>query len=219
MPYDVATGLWNLSRSLSDKERDELVDYVIVYANDCELSPKEFYAELKKELARRKIPEFYVQEVEHSEAGFGSANRVYLRLQRDVIYFDVCAAPFGSAFFFSYRAVVSSPLPMWIKTLILSSCVFIGLVVVGMIVGQQIPLPQVMIVAFPVALLIFVIGVIVMLQRDSETYYKFDTRTMFVAQTKEAFHEVVTRLTEPKAVTLTWRALYSDNSGRAGAIS
>ena len=44
-----------------------------------------------------------MRRVDFSEGGLLSADRSYLRMQRENLVFDVCAAPFGKSFFFSCR--------------------------------------------------------------------------------------------------------------------
>ena len=66
-------------------------------------SPMEFYQRLEHALAERKIPGLDVVRVEWHEGGPLSAKREYLRMTRERLVFDVCAAPFGSGFFVSWR--------------------------------------------------------------------------------------------------------------------
>lgn len=65
-------------------------------------SPQAFYDALEKSLERRAIPNATVSRVEQREAGILSAKRLYLRVEREHLCFDVCAAPFGSGFFTSW---------------------------------------------------------------------------------------------------------------------
>ncbi len=216
LPAHATVGLWNLTQTLPSKAREELIDQVLTYANDCELAPTEFYAAMKQQLERRKVPELDLREIQHSEAGFASARRLYLRLGREKIYFDVCAAPFGAAFFFSYRAVVKAPLPLWLRILIVLLGIAAGSMAVGALLNLIMFLNYVLMIVPALAVLTFVITLVRMLQRSAETYYKFDTRAMFVAQTKEAFEESVHRVTHAKGVKLTWRAMHPNDLRRGG---
>jgi len=89
-----------------------------------ECSSKEFYASLKTALHARKIPGISISEVEVSEgAALVSAKRLYLRVKRGDVHFDVCAAPFGRGFFFSSWLVAPpsvlrlSPIIGWVMAL------------------------------------------------------------------------------------------------------
>jgi hypothetical protein len=66
-------------------------------------SPLQFYQRLEQALAERKIPGLEVGRVEWHEGGPLSAKREYLRMTRERLVFDVCAAPFGAGFFVSWR--------------------------------------------------------------------------------------------------------------------
>lgn len=65
-------------------------------------SPQEFYAALERAIASRQIPDAKVSRIEIREGGILSAKRMYLRVWRKKLVFDVCGAPFGNAFFFSW---------------------------------------------------------------------------------------------------------------------
>lgn len=64
-------------------------------------SALDFYSRVEQALARREIPDLKVSRVEYKESGILSAKREYLRIERGDHVFDLCAAPFGRAYFFS----------------------------------------------------------------------------------------------------------------------
>ena len=64
-------------------------------------SPIKFYADVEEALRRRGIPELKSTQVAWEEGGILSPRREYLRIFGEHHVFDVCAAPFGSGFFFS----------------------------------------------------------------------------------------------------------------------
>src|SRR5688572_16224054 len=74
----------------------------------------DFYQRIESELAARKVPGLEISRVEFSEGGPLSVKREYLRLKRERFVFDICAAPFGTSYFFSFRLV---ELPLGIKPL------------------------------------------------------------------------------------------------------
>lgn len=72
-------------------------------------SPREFYAALDKELGERQIPGLSVNRTEYAEGGILSGQRQYLHLSRERLIFDICAAPFGTSYFFSCRFAENTP--------------------------------------------------------------------------------------------------------------
>jgi hypothetical protein len=65
-------------------------------------SSAEFYAAVEQSLAPHQIPEAEISRVEWKEGGVLSGSREYLRIRRGKLVFDICAAPFGTDFFFSW---------------------------------------------------------------------------------------------------------------------
>jgi hypothetical protein len=61
-----------------------------------------FYRSVEAAVQARSVPETHWTQVEHKEAGLGSANRAYMRIHRGKYAFDICAAPFGTGFSFSW---------------------------------------------------------------------------------------------------------------------
>lgn len=94
------------------KKQGEELNHWIGSAENFNYPPQTFYDELEKVLAERKIPDLTMARIEFAEGGLLSNQRTYLRMQRERLIFDVCAAPFGTGFFFSCRTV---KLPVVIK--------------------------------------------------------------------------------------------------------
>ncbi len=65
-------------------------------------SPQKFYNNLVEAILQRNIPGIDISRIDYREGGVFSAKRLYLRVQRKEHIFDICAAPFGSGFFFSW---------------------------------------------------------------------------------------------------------------------
>src|SRR4051812_6663596 len=61
-----------------------------------------FYQAVESALSKRQVPELINSRVEFKEAGIMSANREYLHITRGPYSFDICAAPFGTGFFYSW---------------------------------------------------------------------------------------------------------------------
>ncbi len=65
-------------------------------------SPMDFYAQVEAALERRQLPDTKRSRVDWREGGILSAKREYLRVQRHEHIVDICGAPFGTGFFFSW---------------------------------------------------------------------------------------------------------------------
>jgi len=89
-------------------------------------SPSTFYKSVEAALDRRQIPRLERSYVLWPEGGLVSAKRQYLRLTGRGMLFDICAAPFGTGFFVSYRRV-DRQIP-WL--LIALAFLFAGLVLI-----------------------------------------------------------------------------------------
>jgi hypothetical protein len=94
--------------------KDEVLDHWISFADGLTLPPQEFYDAVEKAMAAKEIPTMKVSRMEYAEGGLLSEKRIYLRMLRERLAFDMCAAPFGNSFFFSCRTVHSPPvLRLW----------------------------------------------------------------------------------------------------------
>lgn len=69
---------------------------------DFSTSPIEFYEAVEAAVRRREVPDMRCSRIEYHESGVLSALRVYQRIERKKLAFDICAAPFGTGFFFSW---------------------------------------------------------------------------------------------------------------------
>lgn len=81
----------------------EVIHYWHELVPNFQTSPQDFYAAVEKSLQERKVPGLDSERVDFAEGGLLSAKREYLRLTRERLVFDICAAPFGTSFFFSCR--------------------------------------------------------------------------------------------------------------------
>jgi len=85
-----------------NKEADALSHWYAPVPN-YSASTKDFYEAVEKELKAQQVPALEISRVEFSEGGVLTAKREYLRLTRDRLIFDICAAPFGVNYFYSCR--------------------------------------------------------------------------------------------------------------------
>jgi hypothetical protein len=72
-----------------------------VLIKDLKFSSDEFYTVIEKNITARNIPDVSYKRVKFFTTGLLSAQRVYFRISRKRLTYDVCAAPFGNQFFVS----------------------------------------------------------------------------------------------------------------------
>lgn len=94
------------------RKKADVLNHWIAFADGFQTAPSDFYISLEKELAERKVPRMDMSRIEFAEGGLLSEKRVYMRMLRERIVFDVCAAPFGKGYFFSCR---TAEIPIVIK--------------------------------------------------------------------------------------------------------
>lgn len=85
------------------RRRTNLIDHWYVLLPDFQASTTEFYRSVEEELVKKLVPDMELSKVEFPEGNVLSARRIYLRMRRERLVFDVCSAPFGTAWFFSCR--------------------------------------------------------------------------------------------------------------------
>lgn len=79
----------------------EIISHWPQLIENFQFSPQEFYAKVQEALMERQVPDLKVCRVDWKEGGVLSPRREYLRLTRERLIFDICAAPFGTGFFVS----------------------------------------------------------------------------------------------------------------------
>jgi hypothetical protein len=202
-------------------KKDEVLQHTISFAPGLTLSSQDFYAAVEKELASRKIPSMEMSRVVYAEGGLLSENRLYLRMIRERLAFDTCAAPFGDTFFFSCRTVHAPPvLRLWhlAVTLVFFSIVYsllvklLGFVYANIaIVGLLIAIAETFRNAVSIGLSDLdnmlmktpVIGPIYENWFRKETYYRQDTRLVYLKIVPEIIQKVVEDMTGAKGIKLT----------------
>jgi hypothetical protein len=81
---------------------------------DFQTTSDEFYTEFEQELKLRQVVGLSVSRQEFVEGSLLSDKRVYLRMIRERFVFDICAAPFGTSYFFSCRfAIIPPVIRLW----------------------------------------------------------------------------------------------------------
>jgi hypothetical protein len=202
-------------------KKAEVLQHWIAFAEGFQLSSSEFYDSVERELKAREVQGMEMARVEFAEGGILSDKRTYLRMVRERLVFDVCAAPFGNSFFFSCRfAEIPAVIKLWQLVVVLVS--FAAIVILAWRIAGFIPGTLLLFAAL--TLLIYTLrNAVAMGLRDldaslikspvfgpiyerffrKETYYRQDTRLMYL----ETVSRLVKQLTEDavaaKGVKLT----------------
>jgi hypothetical protein len=203
------------------KQKAEVSAHWIAFADAFACTPSEFYQALEQEIMNRKVPGLTMSRIEFAEGGLLSDKRVYLRMLRERLVFDICAAPFGTRFFFSCRAAQIPP----VISLVQLAVVLIGLFVVcglswkylGLFYGTAalavgcVALVYVLRNAVALGLQDLdtalvqspVFGSIYELWFRRETYYRIDTRLMYLDTVTSVVKTLAEEVTAAKGIKLT----------------
>jgi hypothetical protein len=178
-------------------KRGDILDAWLYSAEGVSIQPQDFYSSLQKRLEDQKIPKMEISRVEFAEGGLLSNQRQYLRLMRERLAIDACAAPFGEHFFFSCRIVyVPALVRLWH---IIVAFLFFFTVGLGLIrfLGFEFAVIAFVALLFAIAAvfrnasssafsdldsLLLKIPVVATIYEDwfrMETYYRVDTRTLY----------------------------------------
>ena len=178
-------------------KRGDILDGWLYSAEGVSIQPQEFYSSVEKRLENQKIPKMEISRVEFAEGGLLSNQRQYLRLMRERLAIDTCAAPFGSHFFFSCRIVyVPALVRLWH---IVAAFLFFSIVlnVLFALLGFEFAVIALVTLLFAIAAvfrnagntafsdldtLLLKIPVVATIYEDwfrMETYYRIDTRTLY----------------------------------------
>lgn len=86
---------------MASQEFENVVSHWSKLVEGFHTSSRDFYTAVEVTLDVRQIPGLKVSRVDWNEGGLLSPKREYLRITGGRYTFDVCAAPFGTGFFFS----------------------------------------------------------------------------------------------------------------------
>ena len=201
-------------------KKGEVLDHWISFLDDFSFSPQEFYDAIEKELQARKIPSMEISREEFAEGGVLSDRRIYLRLFRERLALYTCAAPFGTGYFFSCRTVyVPALVRLWhlVATLLFFSIVG-GLLVKPLgiafatiaLVTLMFALAGVLRNAAASSLgdldtLLLKIPVVATIYEDwfrADTYYRQDTRIVYLQRLPALIRELAEEITAEKGAKL-----------------
>lgn len=183
---------------------------------DFSISPLKFYDAVEAGIRRREIPELSITRIEYHESGVLSATRIYRRIRRKKLVYDICAAPFGNGYFFScWLSEPKKSYKLWglLAVLLLLALAYFVLDHYGMTGCFY---------AFAIGLLAFILmvwsirrgwflsddvllaipylGPLYEYFFDPETYYKEDTRIMFQEMMHAAVLEALDEVLQAKGL-------------------
>jgi hypothetical protein len=189
-------------------------------------STNEFYQSIEQELKSRQVPGLEMSRIEFSEGGLLSDKREYLRMSRERLVLDVCAAPFGTAYFFSCRfAEIPATIRLWqlfVLLIVFGVSALFSLAICTRVFGALTifiwPIGWIFFIAFLIYLLR---NAVTMGLRDldafliksplgpiyerwfrRETYYRQDTRLMYCDTVNAVVKGLVEEITAAKGVKL-----------------
>jgi hypothetical protein len=183
-------------------------------------SSEEFYGEIERELEARKVPGLTITRVEFAEGGALSDKRVYLRMVRERLVFDCCAAPFGRAYFYSIRfAEIPPKVQAWqlgVCALALLLLTVLAIRVLGVVVGPLALGALVCSLVWTLRNAISIgledldaslvksplLGPIYERYFRAESYYRHDTRLLYQEIVSEVVKKKVEEVTAAKGVKL-----------------
>ena len=203
-----------------ENKKGDILGHWIAFHDNFSFSPQEFYEAIEKELQARKIPGMEISREEFAEGGLISDKRIYLRLFRERLALYTCAAPFGSGYFFSCRTVyVPALVRLWH---IVAALVFFNIVGALLVRPLGITFAAVAMVALVFALagvmrnaatsalsdldtLLLKIPGVATIYEDwfrADTYYRHDTRLIYLQRIPEIIRELAEDITAAKGARL-----------------
>ena len=203
-----------------EKKTAEVIDHWYALIPGFNTSTKEFYEAVENELKERQVPGLEIFHVDFAEGGVMSSKREYLRMTRERLVFDVCAAPFGKAYFFSCRfAEIPAVIRLWQLLVVLVAAFMLVAVTfrfLGLILGALILLAGFVFLIYALrnavslglndldATLIKspVVGPIYENWFRKETYYRQDTRLMYRDTVNDVVKAKVEETTGAKGIKL-----------------
>lgn len=221
----------------SSKVPAEVIEHWYSLVSAEQFSTQEIYSNIESEVARQKVPGLAISRVDLAEGGLLSDMRQYLRMKRERLMFDICAAPVGINYFFSYRYYVEPVVvQLWEVLAVVTAmlALFTGAVrYVGLFLGPT--------------LLLISVGVFVWLMRNAigmglrdldstllnlpalgpiyeryfrkDTYYRQDLRIAYGSIVSGLVKQIVDEATAAKGVVLLREYRYSPVFGGLYAAS
>ena len=202
------------------KKSADVIDHWYALIPGFNSSTKDFYEGIEKELKTREVPGLEIFHVDFAEGGVLSQKREYLRMTRERLVFDICAAQFGTAYFFSCRfAEIPAAIKLWQLVVVLIGgfmTVALAFKFLGLILGAIVLLAAFVLLIYTLrnavsmglkdldATLIKspIVGPIYENWFRKETYYRHDTRLMYCDTVNAVVKAKVEETTGAKGVKL-----------------
>jgi hypothetical protein len=200
-----------------ENKKGDILGHWIAFHDNFSYSPQDFFDAIQKELEARKIPGMEISHEEFAEGGMLSDKRIYLSLFRERLALYTCAAPFGTGYFFSCRTVyVPALVRLWH---IVAALVFFSLVAGLLVKPLGITFAAISMVALMFALaavlrnaamsdldtLLLKIPVVSTIYEDwfrADTYFRQDTRLIYLQRIPELIRELAEDITASKGARL-----------------
>jgi hypothetical protein len=203
-----------------ENKKGELLGHWVAFHDNFSFPPQGFYEAIEKELQARKIPGLEISREGFAEGGMLSDKRTYLRLFRERLALDTCAAPFGSGYFFSCRTVyVPALVRLWH---IVAALVFFNIVGGLLVIPLGMTFAGIAMIALMFALagvmrnaaasplsdldtLLLKIPGVATIYEDwfrADTYYRADTRLIYLQRIPELIKEIAEDITATKGARL-----------------
>jgi hypothetical protein len=205
-------GLWK------KRKPEELRPPTYTLIDGFETSTDSFYQGIEEELQNRKVPGLELQRVDFREGGPLSAKRDYLRMRRERLTFDLCSAPFGTSWFFSYRfCEIPAPFPLAQLLIVIALTAALaagylaifgpvwGGVTIGMtVLGFALLLRNTLTLGFDDfdawLLTVPVFGRVYELLFRKETFFRQDTRHMYVEMVERIIQAKIKEVTAAEGI-------------------
>jgi hypothetical protein len=171
-------------------------------------TPK-FYAAIEAELVHWEIPELVSERIIFKDGGFLSVQREYFRVRRESLVFDILSAKFGRSWWFSCRSAVLPRSLRWLEIFLFFGVLCnlcaaywfaFGVYVGNIAMGSSVAMLLVMMIAArswngldDLLLRLPVIGVIYEAIFRAESYYRDDSRRMYVSIVDHLVREQVSK--------------------------
>jgi hypothetical protein len=205
-------GLWK------KRKPEELRPPTYTLIDGFETSTDAFYQGIEDELQTRKVPGLELMRVDFREGGPLSAKRDYLRMRRERLTFDLCSAPFGTSWFFSYRfCEIPAPFPLMHLLIVIAltaalAAVYLALfgplwggITIGMTaLGFALLLRNTLTLGFDDfdawLLTVPVFGRVYELLFRKETFFRQDTRHMYVEMVERIIQAKIKEVTAAEGI-------------------
>jgi hypothetical protein len=199
----------------------DVLDHWIAFVEGFQMPSSDFYVSVEEQLKARQLPGMEVSRIEFAEGGILSDKRTYLRMARERLVFDVCAAPFGSTFFFSCRfAEIPAVIQLWQLVILLAAALVITALtwrIFGMFMGSLLLMTALLALIYVLrnAIAIGLKDLDAMLVKSplfgpiyerffrKETYYRHDTRLVYLQIVSTVVKKLADDAVAAKGVKLT----------------